>query len=58
LRGNIKKEIFVIQNYIEMQDSFAELLKSLLSAIIVDYFELTSYKKGDKILHLYLKEIN
>jgi len=24
----------------------------------VEYFELTSYKKGEEILHLYLKEIN
>ncbi len=24
----------------------------------MDYFELTSYKKGEEILHLYLKEIN
>ena len=29
-----------------------------LLKIIVDYFELTSYKKADEILHLYLKEIN
>ena len=41
-----------------MQDSFIELLKLLLPEIIVDYFELTSYEKGDEILHLYLKEIN
>ena len=41
-----------------MQDSFIELIKLLLPEIIVDYFELTSYKKGDEILHLYLKEIN
>ena len=41
-----------------MQDSFVELLKLLLPEIIVDYFELTSYKKGEEILHLYLKEIN
>lgn len=40
-----------------MQDSFVELLKLLLPEIIVDYFELTSYKKGEEILHLYLKEI-
>lgn len=35
-----------------MQDSFVELLKLLLPEIIVDYFELTSYKKGEDILHL------
>jgi hypothetical protein len=41
-----------------MQDSFSELTKLLLPEIIVDYSELTSYKKGEEILHLYLKEIN
>ena len=41
-----------------MQDSFTDILKLLLPEIIVDYFELTSYKKEDEILHLYLKEIN
>ncbi len=41
-----------------MQDSYSELIKLLLPEIIVDYFELTSYKKGEEILHLYLKEIN
>lgn len=41
-----------------MQDSFGELLKFLLPEIIVDYFELTSYEKGEEALHLYLKEIN
>jgi hypothetical protein len=30
----------------------------LLPEIIVEYFELTSHKKGDEILHLYLKEVN
>lgn len=30
-----------------MQDSFIEILKLLLPEIIVDYFELTSYKKAD-----------
>ena len=29
-----------------MQDSFGELLKLLLPEIIVEYFELTSYKKA------------
>lgn len=41
-----------------MQDSFIDLLKLLLPEIIVDYFELTSYKKEEEVLHLYLKEIN
>ena len=51
-------EIFVIQKHIEMQDSFSELIKLLLPEIIVEYFELNSYQKGEEILHLYLKEIN
>jgi hypothetical protein len=42
----------------QMQDSYSELIKLLLPEIIVDYFELTSYKKKEDILHLYLKEIN
>ncbi len=29
-----------------MQDSFSELIKLLLPEIVVDYFELTSYKKA------------
>ncbi len=41
-----------------MPDSFGELLKLLFPEIIVDYFELTFYKKGEEILHLYIKEIN
>jgi len=41
-----------------VQDSYSELIKLLLPEIIVEYFELTSYKKGDEILHLYLKEVN
>jgi hypothetical protein len=41
-----------------MQDSCSELIRLLLLEIIVEYFELTSYKKGEEILHLYLKEIN
>jgi hypothetical protein len=41
-----------------MQDSYSELIKLLLPEIIVEYFELTSYKKGDEILHLYLKDVN
>jgi hypothetical protein len=55
---NIKKELFVIQKKIQMQDSYSELIKLLLPEIIVEYFELTSYKKAEEILHLYLKEIN
>ena len=58
LWGNIKKGIFVFQKHIEMQDSFSELIKLLLPEIIVEYFELTSYQKGEEILHFYLKEIN
>jgi hypothetical protein len=41
-----------------MQDSLTDLLKLLLPEILVDYFELTSYKKEDEILHLYLREIH
>ena len=41
-----------------MQDSFIDILKLLLPEIIVDYFELTSYKKEGETIHLYLKEIN
>ncbi|WP_366182372.1 transposase [Flavobacterium ovatum] len=41
-----------------MQDSFNEILKLLLPEIIINYFELTSYKKENEALHLYLKEIN
>ena len=41
-----------------MQDSYSELIKLLLPEIIFEYFELISYKKGEEILHLYLKELN
>ena len=41
-----------------MQESFNEILKLLLPEIIINYFELTSYKKENEALHLYLKEIN
>ena len=41
-----------------MQDSYSELIKLLLPEIIIKYFELTSYKKGDQVLYIYLKEIN
>ena len=40
-----------------MQDSFSELIKLLLPEIIVEYFELTSYKKAVEILHLYVKKL-
>ena len=44
---------------IKLQDSYIELVKLLLPEILVDNFELTSFKKDEKeeILHLYLKEI-
>jgi hypothetical protein len=41
-----------------MKSTFIDLLKLLLPEIIVDYFELTSYQKGEEILHLYLRELN
>jgi hypothetical protein len=41
-----------------MQDSYSELIKLVLPEIIVEYFELTFYKKGYEIFHLYLKEFN
>ena len=56
--GNIKKGIFVFPNQIQIQASYSELIKLLLPKIIVEYFELTSYQKGEEILHFYLKEIN
>jgi hypothetical protein len=40
--GNIQKEIFIFQNYIEMQDSIANLS---LPEIIVDYLSLLPIKK-------------
>jgi hypothetical protein len=58
LWGNIKKKTFVFLNQMQMQDSHSELIKLLLPEMIVEYFELTSYKKGEEILHLYLKEVN
>jgi hypothetical protein len=58
LWGNIKIWIFVFSIHPTMQDSFTEILKLLLPEIIVDYVELTSYKKENETLHLYLKEIN
>lgn len=47
-----------ISKLFKMQDSFIDILKLLLPEIIIDYFELTSYKKEGETLHLYLKEIN
>jgi hypothetical protein len=41
-----------------MQDSYSELIKLLLPEVIVEYFEMTSYKKGEAVLHLLLKKIN
>jgi hypothetical protein len=41
-----------------MKATFIDLLKLLLPEIILDYFELTSYQKGEEILHLYLRELN
>ncbi|WP_229238883.1 hypothetical protein [Emticicia sp. C21] len=35
-----------------------ELLKLLLLAIIIENFELTSYKATSEVMHLYLQEIN
>jgi hypothetical protein len=40
-----------------MQDSYSELIKLLLPEIIVEYFELTSYKKEMKSPPL-PKEVN
>jgi hypoxanthine-guanine phosphoribosyltransferase len=40
-----------------MQDSYSELIKLLLPEIIVEYFELTSYKKEMKSSTL-PKEVN
>jgi hypothetical protein len=39
-----------------MQDSFSELIKLLLPEIVVDYFELTSYEKGEEYF-IYIKLI-
>jgi hypothetical protein len=35
---------FAFIKYISMQDSYSELIKLLLPEIIIEYFELTSYK--------------
>lgn len=41
-----------------MSDSYIELIKLLLPEILVDYFELTRFNKGEEVLHLYFKELN
>lgn len=56
--GKYLKVEFCVFKFYTMQDSFLDILNLLLPEIIVDYFELTSYEKGEEILHLYLKEIN
>ena len=40
----LKEKLFVFQKQIQMQDSYSELIRLLLPEIIVEYFELTSYK--------------
>jgi hypothetical protein len=44
---NVVKYIttFAFIKYISMQDSYSELIKLLLPEIIVEYFELTLYKR-------------
>ena len=58
LCANIKFHYFISKIICKSINSFSELLKLLLPEIIVEYFELTSYKKAEEILHLYLKKIN
>ncbi|RFS17339.1 transposase family protein [Emticicia sp. C21] len=41
-----------------MQGDYKEILKLLLPEIIVENFELTSYKTTAEVMHLYLQEIN
>lgn len=41
-----------------MQESYKDILKLLLPAIIIENFELTSYKTTAEVMHLYLQEIN
>lgn len=43
---------------LEMDDSFRELLKVLLPALIFEYFELTKMDKQAEVLHLYMEEQN
>jgi hypothetical protein len=41
-----------------MQDSYSELIKLLLLKLLLNTLNLLPIKKGDELLHLYLKEIN
>lgn len=41
-----------------MQESYRDILKLLLPTIIVENFELTSYRTTDEVKHLYLQEFN
>ena len=41
-----------------MQESYRDILKLLLPSIIIENFELTSYKTTEEVMHLYLQEIN
>jgi len=41
-----------------MNESFSVLMKLILPEIMEEYFELTSHKKENETLHLYLKELN
>ncbi len=49
----------MVKKISKLQDSFTDLLKLLLPEILVNNFELTSFKKEEKgeILYLFLKEI-
>lgn len=41
-----------------MEGDYKEILKLVLPEIIVENFELTSYKTTDEVKHLYLQEFN
>jgi hypothetical protein len=41
-----------------MESSFNSLIRLLLPDYLIDYFELTSVEQKQKILHLYLEEVN
>ena len=41
-----------------MHGDYKEILKLLLPEIIVENFELTSYRTTDEVKHLYLQEFN
>jgi hypothetical protein len=41
-----------------MQGDYKEILKLLLPEIIVENFELTSYRTTEEVKHLYLQEFN